>query len=74
MIGKVVFQYKSNEIDAVMDDNGLWRCDALPCLARPLNILYSAAFYRTPPDRSRSLHDLRSAAVWLHGEARIEGD
>jgi hypothetical protein len=74
MIGKVVFQYKSNAVEAVMGEDGLWRCDAIPCLARPLNVLYSAAFYRAPVDRSRLLRDLRSAALWLRGEARVEGN
>jgi hypothetical protein len=74
MIGKVIFQYKSNAVEAVMDDDGLWRCDAIPCLVRPLNILYSAAFYRAPLDRSRSLHHLRSAALWLRGEVRVDGN
>jgi hypothetical protein len=74
MIGKVVFQYKSKAVEAVMDDDGFWHCDAIPCLARPLNILYSASFYRAPADASRSLHDLRSAAVWLRGEVCTEGN
>jgi hypothetical protein len=74
MIGKVVFQYNSKAIEAVMDDDGFWRCDAIPCLVRPLNILYSAAFYRASVDASRSLHDLRSAALWLRGEVRTEGN
>jgi hypothetical protein len=74
MIGKVIFQYKSNAVEAVMDDDGSWRCDAIPCLVRPLNILYSAAFYSAPLDRCRSTHYLRSAALWLKGEVRADGN
>jgi len=74
MIGKVVFQYKSSAVEAVMDDDGSWRCDAIPCLVRPLNILYSAAWIRAPVDSSRSLRYLQSAALWLHGEVCTEGN
>jgi len=74
MIGKVIFQYKLNAVEAVMDEDGSWRCDAIPCLARPLNVLYSRAFHRLPLDRARLLDDLHSAASWLHGEVRIEAN
>jgi len=74
MIGKVVFQYKSSTVEAVMDDDGTWRCDAIPCLVRPLNILYSAAWIRAPVDPCRSRQYLHSAALWLHGEVRTEGN
>jgi len=70
MIGKVVFQYKSKAVEAVMHDDGSWRCDAIPCLVRPLNILHSAVFYRAPVDPVRSHRDLQSAALWLRGEVR----
>src|SRR5262245_19772450 len=68
MIGKVVFRYKSNIVEAVMEDDGSWRCDAIPCLVRPLNALHSPGSAEAPLDRKRCLRWLKSAALWLHGE------
>jgi hypothetical protein len=70
MIGKVVFPYKSMVAEAVMEDDGSWRCDAIPCLVRPLNILHGPTSFEARLDRSRSLCCLASAARWLHGEIR----
>ena len=72
MIGKVVFPYKSITAEAVMDDDGLWRCDAIPCLARPLNLLHSPQGAGSPVDWPHSLRCLESAAVWLHGQVRTD--
>jgi hypothetical protein len=70
MIGKVAFPYKSMVAEAVMEDDGSWRCDAIPCLVRPLNILHGPTSFEARLDRSRSLCCLASAARWLHGEIR----
>jgi hypothetical protein len=68
MIGKVVFPYKSSVAEAILNSDGLWECDAIPCLVRPLNILHGPAWYGFRFDRSRYLACLASAARWLHGE------
>jgi hypothetical protein len=73
MIGKVVFPYKSAVAEAVMEDDGSWRCDAIPCLARPLNILHSPVSFESRLDRSRCQRYLETAARWLHGEIRAGG-
>ncbi len=71
MIGSVVFPYRSGTVEAVMEDDGSWRCDAIPCLIRPLNCLHSDIPYGTPTDPRRYRRHLESAARWLHGEARF---
>jgi hypothetical protein len=70
MIGKVVFRYNSAIVEAVMDDDGAWSCDAIPCLIRPLNTLYTPLSRAATLDRSRCKRCLESAARWLRGEAR----
>ena len=72
MIGKVVFSYKSNSVEAVMGDDGSWRCDAIPCLVRPLNLLYSPLVFGESLEKDRSMRCLESAANWLRGEVHIE--
>jgi hypothetical protein len=67
MIGKVVFPFRSGVAEAVMDDDGCWRCDAAPCLARPLNCLHSTLWYGETVDQSKTMRCLESAARWLHG-------
>jgi hypothetical protein len=70
MIGKVIFSYKSMTVEALMEDDGTWRCDAIPCLVRPLNLLYSPTVFGESLEERRSLHCLGSAARWLRGEVR----
>ena len=71
MVGKVLFPYKSSRVEAMLDDDGLWRCEALPCLVRVLNILHSPVWAGEPLD-GPSLHRcLQSAAVWLKGEVHF---
>jgi hypothetical protein len=70
MIGKVVFWYKTNSVEAVMEDDGTWRCNAIPCLVRPLNCLYSPVIDETGLDGRKAMCCLESAAIWLHGEVR----
>jgi hypothetical protein len=72
MIGKVVFPYKSDVVDAVLGDDGSWRCDAIPCLARPLNLLYGPGVFDESLEKDRSMCCLESAARWLHGEVHID--
>jgi hypothetical protein len=72
MIGKVVFPYKTNVVEAVMNDDGSWRCDAIPCLVRPLNLLYGPRVFGESLGEDRTLRYLESAANWLHGEVRID--
>jgi hypothetical protein len=72
MIGKVVFPYKSDVVDAVLGDDGSWRCDAIPCLARPLNLLYDPRVFGESLEKDRSMYCLESAAGWLHGEVCID--
>jgi hypothetical protein len=69
MIGKVVFTYKSNVVEAVMNDEGRWHCAAIPCLVRPLNILYCPAWYGGPLELAECRRSVQFAAHWLHGEA-----
>jgi hypothetical protein len=71
MIGKVVFQYKLDSVEAVMGDDGAWRCDAIPCLVRPLNLLYSPLVFGESLERDRSVRCLESAAKWLRGEVHV---
>jgi hypothetical protein len=71
MIGRVVFTFQSRVIEAVMEDDGTWRCDAVPCLTRPLNILQGPSFGDVPLTRSRCLQCLEFAASWLNGEVRL---
>jgi hypothetical protein len=68
MIGKVVFPYKSRIVEAIMNNDGCWECDVIPCLVRPLNILHSPAWNGAPFDLARCLECLETAAHWLHGE------
>ena len=72
MIGKVVFEYNANAVEAVMDDDGSWRCDAIPCLVRPLNILYSPREFGERVEEDRSVRCLESAANWLQGEVSMK--
>jgi hypothetical protein len=68
MIGKVVFPYKSSIAEAILNKDGFWECEAIPCLERPLNVLHGPAFYGTSFDLTRCHECLASAARWLHGE------
>jgi hypothetical protein len=68
MIGKVVFSYKASAIEAIMNDDGTWRCDAIPCLVRPLNLLFSPRMFGESLEKDRSMLCLESAASWLAGE------
>src|SRR5262249_25605206 len=70
MIGKVVFPYRSAMVEAVMDDDGSWRGDVIPCLVRPLNCLHGARWAERPLDRDRCRRCLESAALWLHGQVQ----
>ena len=72
MIGRVVFRYKSKLIEAVMEDDGSWRCDDLPCLVRPLDWLHGPNLDGAPLDFDRCARSLQSAAFWLDGEVRFE--
>ena len=67
MFGKVVFPYNSNPAEAVLDDDGLWRCDAVPCLVRVLNIRHSPVWYGQPLDSINARRCLLSAGLWLNG-------
>jgi hypothetical protein len=70
MIGKVVFSYKASTIEAIMNDDGTWRCDAIPCLVRPLNLLFSPRMFGESLEKDRSMRCLEAAARWLGGEVR----
>jgi hypothetical protein len=71
MVGKVVFPYKSSRVEAVLNDDGLWRCEAIPCLVRVLNILHSPVWAGEPLDDSSLRSCLQSAAAWLKGEVHF---
>jgi hypothetical protein len=72
MIGKVVFPYKTTVVEAVMNDDGSWRCDGIPCLVRPLDLLYNHRVFGESPENDRSMRCLESAANWLSGEVCCE--
>jgi hypothetical protein len=72
MIGKVVFPYKTSVVEAIMKHDGSWRCDAIPCLVRPLNLLYGPRVFGESLGEDRTMRYLESAASWLHGEVRVD--
>jgi hypothetical protein len=41
MIGLIRFSCRGESAEAILGDDGCWSCAAVPCLARPLDILYS---------------------------------
>lgn len=69
MIGKVLFLYHDAFVEAILADNGSWTCDAVPCLVRPLDVLYSPRRYRPgePDDGRAGALCLAAAARWLNG-------
>jgi hypothetical protein len=63
MIGAIRFGFRREVAEAILGDDGCWRCDAVPCLAHPLDILYSPSWQGRPDGRRH----LDEAARWLHG-------
>ena len=67
MFGKVIFPYKSMRAEAVLDDDGRWSCEAVPCLDRVLNIRHSPVWYDQTLDPINARRCLLSAGLWLNG-------
>jgi hypothetical protein len=71
MIGVVLFRtHRGEPAEAILGDDGRWRCPKLPVLERPLNILYEPGRYSAgdaPPGHA----ELYRAASWLKGGVRL---
>lgn len=64
MIGIVRFTtHRGESAEAILDDDGRWRCPRLPVLDRVLNILFDPR--RDEADGQAALHRV---AAWLKGE------
>ena len=63
MIGMIRFDRRGGIAEAVLGDDGCWGCAAVPCLVRPLDILYSPNRDEFPAGRRH----LEEAAHWLKG-------
>lgn len=63
MIGMIRFHLRGGLAEAVLGDDGCWSCATVPCLVRPLNILYSPNRDGRPAGRPH----LEEAAHWLKG-------
>ena len=62
MLGMIRFGFRGGFADAVLGNDGCWRCTAVPCLVRPLDTLYSPNFVGLTGRRH-----LEAAARWLNG-------
>lgn len=71
MFGKVIFPYKSRLAEAVLEDDGLWRCGAVPCLVRVLNIRHSPVWHEEPLDPVNARRCLLTAGLWLKGRVLL---
>ena len=69
MIGMVQFRIRDRQASAVLGDDGHWRFAVVPSLERPLNILYTPAWYGQRPDGPEGRRGVIEAAGWLKGEA-----
>jgi hypothetical protein len=63
MIGLIRFIFRGGIAEAVLGNDGCWSCAAAPCLARPLDILYSPNWEGLSTGRRH----LQAAARWLNG-------
>ena len=72
MIGRLHFPYRHRTAEAVLDEDGRWRCPEVPSLVRVLDTLYSPRRDGPSPDGQRARRHLHAAARWLKGT--VEGD
>jgi hypothetical protein len=63
MIGLIRFTFRGGIAEAVLSNDGYWSCAAVPCLVRPLDILYSPNWEGLSAGRRH----LEAAARWLEG-------
>ena len=63
MIGLVRFDFRGGSAEASLGNDGCWNCAAVPCLARPLDILFSPNREGRPAGQQH----LEEAARWLKG-------
>jgi hypothetical protein len=63
MIGLIRFGFRGGSAEAILGDDGRWSCAAVPCLARPLDILYSPNWEGLVAGRRY----VEKAARWLNG-------
>jgi hypothetical protein len=63
VIGRIRFAIQGANAEAVLEDSGCWTCTAVPCLVRPLEILYGPNWKGGPAGQ----RDLAGAARWLRG-------
>ncbi|CAN5688463.1 hypothetical protein BH23PLA1_BH23PLA1_09300 [soil metagenome] len=74
MIGKISFSFRDRPVEAVLQDNGRWRCEAIPSLVHVLDVLYSPRWEGVPADSPAGRRHLQAAAQWLNGAAEFESD
>ena len=70
MIGIIRFDCRGGVAEAILGDDGCWSCGAVPCLAHPLDILYSPNWEGLPAGRRH----LEEAARWLQGTLVLGAD
>jgi hypothetical protein len=70
MIGVIRFDVRGEVADAILGDDGCWSCGAVPCLAHPLDILFSPNWEGLPAGRRH----LQEAARWLKGTIVLGAD
>jgi hypothetical protein len=63
MIGMIRFNFRGAAAEAVLADDGCWTCCAVPCLVRPLEVLFSPRWEGGPAGRRH----VEGAARWLKG-------
>ncbi len=67
MIGLIRFAFQGANAEAVLGDDGSWSCTAVPCLVRPLDILYGPSWEGIPAGGPVGLRQLETAGRWLRG-------
>ncbi len=70
MLGMIRFDFREGVAEAVLGDDGCWSCGAVPCLAHPLDILYSPNWERPAAGRRH----LEEASRWLNGTVILGAD
>ena len=73
MIYRIIFAFMGGIAEAILEDDGCWSCTAMPCLVRPLDVLYSPTRDRLLAGGSVGRRYLEAAARWLKGASRFRG-
>ncbi len=72
MIGRLHFPYRQRLAEAVLQEDGRWRCPEVPALVRVLDALYSPGREGLAADHPRAVGHLHAAARWLKGTVETQ--